>query len=142
MESSQVDVFRVIVYGRTVGAVNYRNRGGSTAVDFKGTDLMPSITGHAKIDGKAGRLVIDADLDHVGPTSAVGPQYLTYVLWAVTPEGRAVNLGEVLPNGNGRDKLTVTTDLQAFGLIVRSEERRVGKECRSRWSPYHLKKKK
>jgi len=24
-----------------------------------------------------------------------------------------------------------------FPLVVRSEERRVGKECRSRWSPYH-----
>src|SRR5437660_2937979 len=118
---SQTPVFRVNVYARTARAVNYRNRGGSTAVEFKGTDLMPSITGHAKIDGKAGRLAIDADLDHVGPTSAIGPQYLTYVLWAVTPEGRAVNLGEVLPNGNGRDKLSVTTDLQAFGLIVTAE---------------------
>ena len=120
-ENSQTPVFRVNVYARSANAVNYRNRGGSTTVDFKGTELMPSITGHAKIDGKAGRLVIDADLDHIGPSSAVGPQYLTYVLWAVTPEGRAVNLGEVLPNGNGRDKLTVTTDLQAFGLIVTAE---------------------
>lgn len=120
-ENSQTPVFRVNVYARTARAVNYRNRGGSTSVDFKGTDLMPSITGHAKIDGKAGRLAIDADIDHVGPPSAIGPQYLTYVLWAVTPEGRAVNLGEVLPNGNGRDKLSVTTDLQAFGLIVTAE---------------------
>ena len=120
-QNSQTPVFRVNVYARTARAVNYRNRGGSTSVDFKGTELMPSITGHAKIDGKAGRLAIDADLDHVGPTSAIGPQYLTYVLWAVTPEGRAVNLGEVLPNGNGRDKLSVTTDLQAFGLIVTAE---------------------
>jgi outer membrane protein OmpA-like peptidoglycan-associated protein len=119
--NSQTPVFRVNVYARSANAVNYRNRGGSTSVDFKGTDLMPSITGHAKIDGKAGRLAIDADLEHVGPASAVGPQYLTYVLWAVTPEGRAVNLGEVLPNGNGRDKLSVTTDLQAFGLIVTAE---------------------
>jgi outer membrane protein OmpA-like peptidoglycan-associated protein len=119
--NSQTPVFRVNVYARSANAVNYRNRGGSTSVDFKGTDLMPSITGHAKVDGKAGRLAIDADLEHVGPASAVGPQYLTYVLWAVTPEGRAVNLGEVLPNGNGRDKLSVTTDLQAFGLIVTAE---------------------
>lgn len=119
--NSQTPVFRVNVYARTAKAVNYRHRGGSTSVDFRGTELMPSITGHAKIDGKAGRLVVDADLDHVGPPSAVGPQYLTYVLWAVTPEGRAVNLGEVLPNGNGRDKLSVTTDLQAFGLIVTAE---------------------
>jgi outer membrane protein OmpA-like peptidoglycan-associated protein len=119
--NSQTPVFRVNVYARSANAVNYRNRGGSTSVDFKGTELMPSITGHAKIDGKAGRLAIDADLDHMQPATNVGPQYLTYVLWAVTPEGRAVNLGEVLPSGNGRDKLSVTTDLQAFGLIVTAE---------------------
>jgi outer membrane protein OmpA-like peptidoglycan-associated protein len=120
-DSSQMPVFRVNVYSRTASAVNYRNRGGSTVVDFRGTDLMPQISGHAKVDGKAGRLVIDADLDHMQPPQTLGNQYLTYVLWAVTPEGRAVNLGEVLPNGNGKDKLTVTTDLQAFGLIVTAE---------------------
>lgn len=120
-DTSQMPVFRVNVYSRTASAVNYRNRGGSTVVDFRGTDLMPQISGHAKVDGKAGRLVIDADLDHMQSPQTLGSQYLTYVLWAVTPEGRAVNLGEVLPNGNGKDKLTVTTDLQAFGLIVTAE---------------------
>src|SRR5581483_5751150 len=121
LENSQTPVFRVKVYARRASAVNYRNRGGSTSVDFKGTELMPSITGHAKIDGKAGRLVIDAELDHMQPATTTGDQYLTFVLWAVTPEGRAVNLGEVLPSGSGKDKLTVTTDLQAFGLIVTAE---------------------
>jgi len=120
-QNSQMPVFRVNVYARSAKAVNYRNRGGSTTVDFKGTELMPSITGHAKVDGKAGRLVIDAELKDMDRPQKVGNQYLTYVLWAVTPEGRAVNLGEVLPNGSGKDKLTVTTDLQAFGLIVTAE---------------------
>ena len=120
--NSQMPVFRVNVYSRSVKAVNYRNRGGSTTLDMKGTDLEPQITGRAKVDGKAGRLAIDVDLDHMDrPNAKFGGQYLTYVLWAVTPEGRAVNLGEVLPNGNGKDKLTVTTDLQAFGLIVTAE---------------------
>lgn len=117
----QMPVFRVNVYARSAKAVNYRNRGGSTTVDIKGTSLMPAITGHAKVDGKAGRLVIDAELNHMDRPTRLGGQYLTYVLWAVTPEGRAVNLGEVLPGGNGKDKLTVTTDLQAFGLIVTAE---------------------
>ncbi len=120
-QNSEMPVFRVNVYARTAKAVNYRNRGGSTTVDFRGTDLMPGITGHAKVDGKAGRLVIDAEIEHMQPAARVGSQYLTYVLWAVTPEGRAVNLGEVLPSGSGKDKLTVTTDLQAFGLIVTAE---------------------
>jgi outer membrane protein OmpA-like peptidoglycan-associated protein len=54
------------------------------------------------------------------PATQFGPEYLTYVLWAVTPEGRPKNLGEVLLNG-GASKLDVTTDLQTFGLIVTAE---------------------
>jgi len=114
-------VFRVNVFARTTKAVNYRHRGGSTIVDFRGTDLMPAVGGHAKVDGKAGRLAISAELDHLQPASSLGGQYLTYVLWAITPEGRAVNLGEVLPSEGGKDKINVTTDLQAFGLIVAAE---------------------
>jgi len=120
-QNGQMPVFRVNVAERTTRAVNYRNRGGSTTVDIKGTSLMPAITGRAKVDGKAGRLTIDVELNHMDPASRFGGQYLTYVLWAVTPEGRAVNLGEVLPGGNGKDKISVTTDLQAFGLIVTAE---------------------
>lgn len=120
-QNSEMPVFRVRVYARSARAVNYRHRGGSTTVDFKGTSLMPEITGRAKVDGKAGRLAIDVELNHMQPPLKLGGQYLTYVLWAVTPEGRAANLGEVLPGDNGKDKLSVTTDLQAFGLIVTAE---------------------
>lgn len=120
-QAGQMPVFRVSVYARSAKAVNYRHRGGSTTVDFKGTALMPAITGKAKVDGKAGRLAINVELAHMEPTTKFGGQYLTYVLWAVTPEGRAVNLGEVLPGENGKDKINVTTDLQAFGLIITAE---------------------
>ena len=120
-DNSQMPIFRVHVYARTARAVNYRHRGGSTTVDMRGTTAMPSISGKAKVDGKAGRLAIDVDLDHMQTPATLGPQYLTYVLWAVTPEGRAVNLGEVLPGDNGKFKMNVTTDLQAFGLIVTAE---------------------
>src|SRR5215813_6193334 len=120
--NAQMPVFRVNVYARSANAVNYRNRGGSTTLDMKGTDIQPQITGRAKVDGKAGRLAIDVELNHVHrPNVKFGGQYLTYVLWAVTPEGRAVNLGEVLPGDDGKDRLKVTTDLQAFGLIVTAE---------------------
>src|ERR1700756_2004958 len=117
----QMPVFRVNVYARSARAVNYRNRGGSTTVDFRGTDLMPAVTGHAKVDGKAGRLAISAELTHLQPASSFGGQYLTYVLWAITPEGRPVNLGEILSSEGGKSKIDVTTDLQAFGLIVTAE---------------------
>lgn len=117
----QTPVFRVTVSERMTRAVNYRNRGGSTMVEMKGTDLSPAIAGKAKIDGKAGRLAIDVELNHMEPPIKFGGQFLTYVLWAITPEGRATNLGEVLPGDNGKDKISVTTDLQAFGLIVTAE---------------------
>jgi len=120
-QNDQMPVFRVNVYARTTKAVNYRHRGGSTTVDFRGTDLMPEVGGRARVDGKAGRLAINAELTHLRPAASFGGQYLTYVLWAITPEGRAVNLGEILPGDNGKDKIDVTTDLQAFGMIVTAE---------------------
>jgi len=120
-QQSDMPVFRVTVSERTTKAVNYRNRGGSTEVSFRGTDLMPDIGGHAKVEGKGGRLAIEVELNHMYPADRFGGQFLTYVLWAITPEGRAVNLGEILPAQNGKDKINVTTDLQAFGMIVTAE---------------------
>src|SRR5207249_6251701 len=117
----QTPVFRVNVVARTTKAVNYRHRGGSTMVDLKGTSLMPQATGKAKVDSKAGRLEIGIDVARLGPAGKFGAQYLTYVLWAVTPEGRSVNLGEVVPNSEGKFGLEVTTDLQAFGMVVTAE---------------------
>jgi len=117
----QTPVFRVHVVSRTTKAVNYRHRGGSTTVDFEGTSLSPEIRGKAKVDSKAGRLPISVDLSRLPLPSKFGPQYLTYVLWAVTPEGRSVSLGEVVPNKDGKAGLEVTTDLQAFGLILTAE---------------------
>jgi outer membrane protein OmpA-like peptidoglycan-associated protein len=120
-QNDPLPVFRVNVYARTTKAVNYRNHGGSTTVDFRGTELMPGIGGHAKVEGKNGRLSINAEFTNVGLPGSFGGQFLTYVLWAITPDGRAVNLGEVLPDDNGKDKIDVTTELQAFGMILTAE---------------------
>ncbi|HET7209377.1 MAG TPA: OmpA family protein [Terriglobales bacterium] len=117
----QTPVFHVKVVSRTTKAVNYRHRGGSTTVDFKGTSLLPQVTGKGKVDSKEGRLEINAELSHLQPAGRFGGEYLTYVLWAITPEGRSVNLGEVLLNDEGKSNLHVTTDLQAFGMIVTAE---------------------
>jgi outer membrane protein OmpA-like peptidoglycan-associated protein len=118
---NDMPVFRVTVTERTTQAVNYRDMGGSTEVNFKGTDLMPDVEGHAKVEGKAGRMAIHVELAHLVPANRFGGQYLTYVLWAITPDGRAVNLGEILPDKDGKDKTDVTTNLQAFGLIITAE---------------------
>ncbi|HEX4485544.1 MAG TPA: OmpA family protein [Terriglobales bacterium] len=117
----ETPVFRVHVVGRSTKAVNYRHRGGSTTVDLKGTSLMPEATGRAKVNGKEGRLEVNVEVSKMQPATEIGPQFLTYVLWAITTEGRAVNLGEIVPNDNGKRGLDVTTDLQAFGLIVTAE---------------------
>ena len=112
--------FRVTVVSRTARAVNYQHRGGATKLDFTGTDLMPKASGEAKVESKQGYIEIEVEFDELQKPTTFGNEYLTYILWAITPEGRAVNLGEVLLNGN-RSKLDVTTDLQAFALIVTAE---------------------
>src|SRR6266568_5104727 len=114
-------VYRVNVVARSVQAVNYRHRSGSTKIDFRGTSLMPDGGGEAKVDSKAGRLEITAEFQNVRNANYYGPEYLTYVLWAITPEGRPVNLGEVVPNDKHEIRTRVTANLQAFGMIVTAE---------------------
>jgi len=109
------------VISRSVQAVNYEHRSGSSKVDFAGTDLMPSANGVAEVNSKRGSIAIEAEFGNLQNPTTFGNEYLTYVLWAISPEGRAVNLGEVLVGGNHRSKLNVTTDLQAFALIVTAE---------------------
>lgn len=113
-------IFRVTVVGRTTSAINYRPRRGNTRVDFAGTDLMPKAEGKAEVSGQDGYIKIEARLENLEAPGKFGPEYLTYVLWAITPEGRATNLGEVQYDGNDAS-LDVTTELQAFGLIVTAE---------------------
>jgi outer membrane protein OmpA-like peptidoglycan-associated protein len=112
--------FHVTVVSRTAKAVNYKHRGGATKLDFAGTNLMPRASGEAKVESKQGYIEIEVEFDELQKPTTFGNEYLTYILWAITPEGRAVNLGEVLLNGN-RSKLDVTTDLQSFALIVTAE---------------------
>ncbi len=118
---SHTPTFRVNVISRSVLAVNYEHRSGSTHVDFAGTDLMPSANGEAKVESERGSIKIRAEFGNLQSPKSFGNEYLTYVLWAISPEGRAVNLGEVLVGGNDRSKLEVTTDLQSFALIVTAE---------------------
>ena len=118
---SPTPIFRVNVVSRSVQAVNYRHRSGATKLDFAGTDLMPSANGEAKVNSKRGSIEIEAEFGNLERPTTFGNEYLTYVLWAISPEGRAVNVGEVLVGDNHRSKVNVTTDLQAFALIVTAE---------------------
>jgi outer membrane protein OmpA-like peptidoglycan-associated protein len=113
-------IFRVTVVSRTVKAVNYHHRSGTTHIDFRGTELMPQARGEAGVQSQMGSTRLDVTLNHMTPASQFGPEFMTYVLWGVTPEGRAVNLGEVVLEGD-HAKLNSATELQTFGLIVTAE---------------------
>jgi outer membrane protein OmpA-like peptidoglycan-associated protein len=120
MAGGSAPIYRVTVVARTTKAINYNHRSGSTRIGFRGTALMPQAIGEAKVESKQGVIKIDADMQKLDPATKFGPEYLTYVMWAITPEGRATNVGEVLLNG-GRSKLDATTELQSFGLIITAE---------------------
>src|SRR5581483_9552170 len=113
-------IYRVTVTARTAKALSYQHRSGATKIDFRGTDLLPGARGEAKVESKQGRIEIEVEFDGLQPATKNGAEYLTYVLWAVTPEGRTANLGEVLLNGT-KSKLDVSTELQVFGLVVTAE---------------------
>jgi outer membrane protein OmpA-like peptidoglycan-associated protein len=113
--------FRINVVSRTTRAVSYRHRSGATKINFQGTNLMPAAAGEAKVESKRGALEIEVEFSGLDRPTSFGNEYLTYVLWAISPEGRPVNIGEVLVGDNHRSKLDVTTDLQAFALIVTAE---------------------
>jgi hypothetical protein len=111
---------RIDVIGRTMKAINYLHRSGPTPIGFRGTPLQPGARGEANVESKRGYTEIKADFDDMIPPNSYGREYLTYVMWAVTPQGRSQNLGELVLKGK-RSKLDVTTDLQTFGLIVTAE---------------------
>jgi len=108
------------VVDRTTKAINYQHRNGATKIDFRGTPLMPAAHGEAKVESKQGYIEIEVEFRNLQSATRFGPEFLTYVMWTITPEGRAANVGEVILNGTS-SKLDVTTELQAFGLVVTAE---------------------
>lgn len=117
-------LYHVDVVERTTPAVNYLHRSGTSKIDFGGTPLMASGKGSAKVESQRGVIQVSAEFEKMAPPSSFGPEYLTYVLWAISPDGRPVNLGELTLNdhGNGsRSKIEATSDIQTFGMIVTAE---------------------
>lgn len=119
-EAGSEPVFKVSVVSKNTKAINYKVLGGATRVDLIGTAIMPGASGKAKVESKQSRIDIDANVENLDAPSKFGAEYLTYVLWSISPEGRATNLGEVLLD-KGKGKLSVSTDLQVFALIVTAE---------------------
>jgi outer membrane protein OmpA-like peptidoglycan-associated protein len=119
-QENGIYLYRVKVVQRDLDAVNYFHRSDSTKIAFKGTTLLPTAKGEAKVTSERGGIVIEARFNGLTPANGFGKEYLTYVLWAITSDGRPSNLGEVLPAGT-KNNITVTTALQSFGLVVTAE---------------------
>ncbi len=115
-----VPVYKVTVVQSSAQAINYRYLKSSTMIDFKGTVLLAGAKGSAEVKSKAGATEIEATFENLPAATQFGPEYLTYVLWAISPEGRPTNLGELIVK-NGNSELKVTEQLQAFGLLVTAE---------------------
>lgn len=115
-----VPMYRVTVEQSSTKAINYRYLKSSTKIDFTGTVLAANAKGEAKVESEATATHIKARFEGLPEPTTFGPEYLTYVLWAVSPEGRANNLGEILLK-HGKGKLKVIEPLQAFGLVVTAE---------------------
>jgi outer membrane protein OmpA-like peptidoglycan-associated protein len=105
---------------RTIKSVTYRPNSGQSSIGFQGTALLPRAEGKAQVQNKQGVTYIEGELSKLKPALEFGSPYLTYVLWAITPEGSASNLGEVVVNGTSA-KIKASTNLQSFGLIVTAE---------------------
>lgn len=114
-------IYHVTVTERSVKAINYQYRAAPTMVDFVGTVLLPKAKGLAWVESKQGRCEIDVKFENLTEPGKFGREYLTYVLWALTPEGRPLNLGEVVANGSDKAHVRVTTEAQAFAMIVTAE---------------------
>lgn len=118
--TQQNQSFEITMVARSITVINYQHRGGSTDIGFQGSPIMPSGKGSGKVESKQGRIQINANFQKLSAPQTFGPEYLTYVLWAITPEGKSNNLGEILLDGD-KSKISVTTSLQTFGLIVTAE---------------------
>jgi outer membrane protein OmpA-like peptidoglycan-associated protein len=112
--------YHITMVPASIVTINYQHRSGATTIGFQGSPLLPFAKGQAKVTGKVGRIQINAEFSKLEAAQKFGQEYLTYVLWAITPEGKSNNLGEILLNGD-KSKIDVTTSLQTFGLIVTAE---------------------
>ncbi|WP_306590472.1 OmpA family protein [Geothrix sp. 21YS21S-4] len=119
-QPTTVPLYRVVVVQGSAKAINYRNLKSSTEIDLLGTVLVSNASGEAKVKSKDGGIQITAKVKNLPPASSFGGEFLTYVMWGISPEGRATNLGEVLLK-HGKGKVQVTEKLQSFGLIVTAE---------------------
>lgn len=109
------------VINRPITAIGYTVNGGTTKVGLRDTGALPGAGGEAKVQAKPGITNVDVSITGLTSPLKLGTEFLTFVLWAVSPDGRATNLGEVIPDKSGSANLKVTTQLQTFSLFLTAE---------------------
>jgi hypothetical protein len=116
-----VPIYNVTVVQRALQAVNFERHAGPTDIDLKGTVLLPKAEGKATVEVKNGYTKIDLNIRRLTAPTQFGTEFLTYVLWAISPDGRATNLGEVIANGGDRASMNITSPYSTFGLLITAE---------------------
>jgi outer membrane protein OmpA-like peptidoglycan-associated protein len=120
-QTQQPEVPAADVIKKSIKAVGYPIGGGATKVVFVGTSFAPQAQGEAKVEAKKGPTSIEVKLSGMPQPTSIGTEFLTYVLWAITPDGRTNNMGEVLVDKTGEGKLNASTQLQTFAMIITAE---------------------
>ena len=119
--NDRAPIYRITVVQRALQAVNFQRHAGPTDIDLRGTVLMTKAEGRATVEVMSGYTKIDLNLKKLDPPTVFGTEFLTYVLWAVTPDGKAVNLGEVITNGSSKANMHVTSPYSTFALLITAE---------------------
>jgi len=114
-------LYQVTIVSRTTKAINYGYLSAPTRIGFEGTPVASPASGKGRIELKRGATLLDLRFQNLPSPNRFGPQYLTYVVWAITPDGRAQNLGELFRDTADKGRLSTSTSLQTFAMIVTAE---------------------
>jgi len=109
------------VVRKSIKSVGYEVGGGSTKVIFVGAPAAPNASGEAKVEAKKGGTAIAVKVKGMPQPTTLGSEFLTYVLWIVTPDGSTTNLGEIPIDKNGEGKLNTIAQSQTFAMGVTAE---------------------
>jgi outer membrane protein OmpA-like peptidoglycan-associated protein len=115
-----VPLYRVVVVQGSAKAINYRSLTHSATIDLMGTVLVANAKGSAHLSSDNGNIEIKVKVKNLPPPSSFGGEFMTYVVWGISPEGRATNLGELVTE-HGHGKVKVIEQLKTFGLVVTAE---------------------
>ncbi len=120
-QSSQKPEPAINVINGTITAFGYALGTGTSKVSMAGTEHASQANGEVFIDAKGKGTRLDLNVNNLPQPTTLGPEFLTYVLWTVTPDGTTTNLGEILINEHGSGRLSVSSQSQTFALIVTAE---------------------